>query len=233
MNIYFTIVPDKSVYADRYYPGFDLDTAESIILNVLKDYEYIRVMEALDADMFYKTDLHWDQSKISSVTSKLLSAMGANPDLSKFPIVTAGEWNGVYAGQLALSVNPDIMTYVDIPGLNVKYLNDRTLEFNDGPVYDFDRFNGIDPYDMFLRGPQPLIILENPSAPQRELYLFRDSFGSSLAPLMMEAYSKITIIDLRYINLQVLEMFFEFTPGSDVLFIYSSQIFNNPSIIQS
>ena len=233
MNIYFTIVPDKSVYADRYYPGFDLDAAESIILNVLKDYEYIRVMEALDADMFYKTDLHWDQSKISGVTSNLLSAMGANPDLSKFPIVTAGEWNGVYAGQLALPVNPDIMTYVDIPGLNVKYLNDRTLEFNDGPVYDFDRFNGIDPYDMFLRGPQPLIILENPSAPQRELYLFRDSFGSSLAPLMMEAYSKITIIDLRYINLQVLDMFFEFTSGSDVLFIYSSQIFNNPSIIQS
>ena len=233
MNIYFSIVPDKSIYAERYYPGFDMETAESIILDVLKNYEYIRLAETLNADMFYKTDLHWDQSKISAVTSRLLSAMDANPDPGTFPIINVGDWKGVYAGQIALPVNPDIMTYVDIPGLNVKYLNDKTFEFDDGPLYDIDRFNGIDPYDMFLRGPQPLIVIENPEVPERELYLFRDSFGSSLAPLMAQAYSKITIIDLRYINLQVMDMFFEFTPGSDVLFIYSSQIFNNPSIIQA
>jgi hypothetical protein len=190
-------------------------------------------MESLNADMFYKTDLHWDQSKISGVASHLLSSMNANSVLSSFPVVTVGEWNGVYAGQMALPVTPDMMTYVDVPGLNVKYLNYRTLEFDEGPLYDFERFDGIDPYDFFLRGPQPLIIIENPSAPQRELYLFRDSFGSTLAPLMMEAYSKITVIDLRYINLQILDQFIEFSAGADALFIFSSQIFNNPSIVQA
>ena len=129
------------------------------------------------------------------------------------------------------------MRYIEIPGLKVSYLNDKTLEFDSGPVYDTVRVSGVDPYDMFLRGPQPLIIIENETAPDRELYLFRDSFGSSLAPLLAEAYSKITVIDLRYINLQLLhmpELFgFEFTPGSDVLFIFSSQIFNNPSILQA
>ena len=233
INVFFSIVPDKSIYAERYYPGFDLNVAEPILLDVLRDHTYIRVMESLNADMFYKTDLHWDQSKISGVTSHLLSSMGANPVLSSFPAVTLGNWNGVYAGQLALPVAPDVMTYVDVPGLTVKYLNDRTLEFDEGPVYDLARFTGIDPYDIFLRGPQPLIIIENPSVPDRELYLFRDSFGSSLAPLMMEAYSKITVIDLRYINLQILDQFIEFTPGSDALFIFSSQIFNNPSIVQA
>jgi len=233
MKIYYTIVPDKSIYAERYYPGFDLSVAEPILFDVLKELNYIRITGSLGADAFYRTDLHWDQSKISSVTQQLLNKMGANTELRDFPTVTAGEWNGVYAGQLALPVDPDTMTYVDTPGLNVKYLNVKTLEFEEGPLYDLDRFNGIDPYDMFLRGPQPVIVLENPSIPERELYLFRDSFGSSLAPLMMEAYSKITVIDLRYINLQVLNMIFEFTPNSDVLFIFSSQIFNNPGIIQS
>ena len=233
MNIYFSIVPDKSIYAERYYPGFDMAEAESIILDVLKDYEYVKLTETLSAEMFYKTDLHWDQSKISAVTNRLLSAMNADPRQTTFPTINVGDWKGVYAGQYALPFTPDIMTCVDIPGLSVKYLNDKTFEFDDGPLYDVDRFNGIDPYDIFLRGPQPLIIIENPAVPERELYLFRDSFGSSLAPLMAQAYSKITIIDLRYINLQILDMFFEFTPGSDVLFIYSSQIFNNPSIIQA
>ena len=233
VNVYYSIVPDKSIYAERYYPGFDMSVAEPIIIDVLGNYNYIRVMESLNAEMFYKTDLHWDQTKISSVTSHLLSLMGANTTLSAFPVVTVGNWNGVYAGQLALPVAPDVMTYVDVPGLKVMYLNDRTLEFEEGPLYDLERFAGVDPYDIFLRGPQPLIIIENPSVPERELYLFRDSFGSSLAPLMMEAYSKITVIDLRYINLQILDNFIEFKPGSDALFIFSSQIFNNPSIVQS
>jgi len=233
VNVYYSIVPDKSVFAERYYPGFELSVAEPILFDVLGEHQYIRVMESLTADMFYKTDLHWDQSKISGVASHLLSSMNANPVLSDFPIVTVGEWNGVYAGQLALPVTPDIMTYVDVPGLNVMYLNDKTLEFEEGPVYDSSRFNGVDPYDFFLRGPQPLIIIENPSVPERELYLFRDSFGSSLAPLMMEAYSKITVIDLRYINLQILDQFVEFSAGADALFIFSSQIFNNPSIVQA
>ena len=233
LNIYYSIIPDKSIYAERYFPGFDLTTAESIICDVLSDYKYISLYESLTSEMFYKTDLHWDQSKISVPVSHILSQMGTDVSPDNSSQVIAGEWSGVYAGQLALPVDPDIMTYIDVQGLTVKYLNDKTFEFDEGTLYDINRFNGIDPYDIFLRGPQPLIIIENPEAPERELYLFRDSFGSSMAPLMAQAYSKITIIDLRYINLQVLDMFFEFTPGSDALFIYSSQIFNNPSIIQT
>jgi len=233
VNIYYSIVPDKSIYAERYYPGFDLSVAESIISGVMGEYKYISIADKIGADMFYKTDIHWDQSKISNVTSHLLAAMGVNSTPGDYPVVSAGDWNGVYSGQFALPFPPDPMKYVDIPGLSVMYLNDRTLEFEPGPLYDLDRFRGIDPYDMFLRGPQPLITIENPLVEGKELYLFRDSFGSSLAPLMMEAYSKITVIDLRYINLLILDQFIEFTPGSDVLFIYSSQIFNNPSIIQA
>ena len=237
MNIYYSIVPDKSYFADRFYPGFDLGVAEAVLTEVLSDYKYIPLAVSLDANIFYRTDLHWDQSKIEGVADHILSAMGNNTKTGDFMVGNAGEWHGVYAGQLALPIAADNMKYLDIGGLRVSYLNDKTLEFDPGPIYDIARFSGVDPYDFFLRGPQPLIIIENGYAPERELYLFRDSFGSSLAPLLAEAYSRITVIDLRYINLQVLHMpeivGFEFTPGSDVLFIFSSQIFNNPSILQA
>ena len=170
---------------------------------------------------------------IRPVVNRLLSAMGADLYTAEHPIVNVETFRGVYAGQLALPIAPDYFSYVDVPGLKVSYLNEKTLEFDSGPVYDLDRLSGVDPYDTFLRGPQPLIVIENEAAPARELYLFRDSFGSSLAPLLAGSYSKVTIIDLRYINLGILDMFIEFEPGSDVLFIYSSQIFNNPSILQT
>ena len=233
MNIYYSVVPDKSIFAERYMPGFDLDAAEAILAEVLSDYEYIPLADKLSANSFYRTDLHWDQTRIADVIARLLSAMDAVPASGERSKLKAGEFHGVYAGQLALPVTADVLTYYDIAGLEVSYLNEKTLQFESGPVYDLERFTGIDPYDIFLRGPQPLIVIENKSVPERELYLFRDSFGSSLAPLLSSAYSKITLIDLRYIHLSLLDQFIDFTPGADALFIYSSQIFNNPSVLQT
>lgn len=59
----------------------------------------------------------------------------------------------------------------------------------------------------------------------KELLLFRDSFGSSIAPLLLENYSKITLIDLRYISQEVLENYIEFNE-QDVLFLYSTLVLN-------
>ena len=232
MNIYYSLIPDKSIYAENYMPGFDLGLAESILSDVLGEYPYIRIADKIKASDFYKTDLHWDQAKIADVANHILTSMNAEYGPAALSINTAGEFYGLYKGQLALPINPDILSYTDIPGVDTSYLNEKTLEFEPGPVYDFERLNGIDPYDTFLRGPQPIVVLENEAMPRRELYLFRDSFGSSLAPLLAGSYSKVTLIDLRYINLLLLDMFIDFTPGSDILFIYGSQILNNPSIIQ-
>ena len=61
---------------------------------------------------------------------------------------------------------------------------------------------------------------------KKELIIFRDSFGSSLAPLLINYYSKITIIDNRYINSDNIINYVEFN-NQDVLFMYSTLIVNN------
>jgi hypothetical protein len=198
----------------------------------------------------------------------------------------AGSFLGVYAGQLALPLKPDTMSFVTNEAIDkvvVSCLDPRTGKMTAGSVYNPDALtDGGDPYDFFLNGPQPLIVLESPAAQAkgadstgsvdnagstdstgvdgtngnsaadsagsaddadaaggtaamresgRELYLFRDSFGSSLAPLLTGAYSRITLIDLRYIDSRVLSDFVEFSPRADVLFLYSAQILNNPDAL--
>ena len=59
----------------------------------------------------------------------------------------------------------------------------------------------------------------------KELLLFRDSFGSSIAPLLVENYSKITLIDLRYISSMILDKYIDFKE-QDVLFLYSTVVLN-------
>ena len=60
----------------------------------------------------------------------------------------------------------------------------------------------------------------------KELVVFRDSFGSSLIPLLVDEYSKITVIDIRYVQSNVLGQFVDFH-GQDTLFLYSTVVLNN------
>ncbi|MDR0839631.1 MAG: hypothetical protein LBN99_08360 [Oscillospiraceae bacterium] len=234
LNVYVSVVPDKSGWAARDYPGFDPDAARAILGEELPGLTYIDVSEALDGGSFYKTDLHWDQEKIVDVATLLGRAMGSQPE-TQYTANTVGEFSGVYPGQLALPMAQDTARYLTsdaTSGAAVKYLDDKTLKWVDGEMYDLEAFSGRDPYDLFLRGAQAMITIENPSATGgRELYLFRDSFGSSLAPLLVSAYSKITLIDLRYVDARALPMLVEFKPGSDALFMYSSQILGAPEIL--
>ena len=94
-------------------------------------------------------------------------------------------------------------------------------------VYDMKKATGRDPYEMFLSGNQPVITIENPlNDSGKRLVIFRDSFGSSLAPLLIEAYSEIVLVDLRYISSDKLGEYVGFE-GADVLFLYSTTMLNN------
>ena len=56
--------------------------------------------------------------------------------------------------------------------------------------------------------------------------IFRDSFGSSLAPYFTECYRKITLVDTRYLASELVGRFVEFD-DQDVLFLYSTPVLNN------
>ena len=66
---------------------------------------------------------------------------------------------------------------------------------------------------------------------EKELYIFRDSFGSSLIPLLAEGYKNIYLVDIRYIQSDFLKNFVDFT-GKDVLFLYSATVLNNSATMK-
>ena len=95
---------------------------------------------------------------------------------------------------------------------------------------------GKDPYEIYLSGPLSLLTIKNPKVSctknqkknekPKKLVIFRDSFGSSLAPLFISGYSQITLIDIRYIQPEVLGRFVDFK-NCDILFLYSTLVLNN------
>ena len=113
----------------------------------------------------------------------------------------------------------------------------RTFNYEtneEGRVYDLEKLSGRDPYDVFLSGATALITVENPDAAKetdRELIIFRDSFGSSLAPLLLSDYARITLVDLRYIKWSYLDQFIDFD-RQDILFIYGTTLLNDSYVLK-
>jgi hypothetical protein len=193
--------------------------------------KYIDITALLDSECFYRTDTHWRQEKILPVAQKLASKMGVELKADYKENLLEKDFYGVYYGQYALNFEADKIVYLtnDVLG-NVSvydYENQKQIS-----VYDMERAVGRDPYEMFLSGSLPLITIENENATtDKELVIFRDSFGSSLAPLLAEGYKKITLVDIRYIHPNMLENYIEFT-NQDVLFIYSTSVLNNSETIK-
>lgn len=85
-----------------------------------------------------------------------------------------------------------------------------------------------------LGGARSIIRITNPNAAkERRLIVFRDSFGSSIAPLLAAGYSEITLVDIRYISPSSLGKLIDFTKADDALFLYSASVINNSETIKS
>ncbi len=241
-NIYLSIVPDKNYFLapHRGYLSLDYQNFIEQFKSGLSYMKYIDILPLLTEDDYYLTDSHWKQENILDVAEFLGFSMGTDVT-AEYKINTLDiPFNGVYAGQSALPTKGDTLKYLTNDTLEnsiVTYYN--TGMPKPGAMYNMEKANGKDPYEMFLSGTTPLVTIEEPilrqsdlyNNPKKELILFRDSFGSSLAPLLAEGYSKITVVDIRYIQSDFLESFIDFN-NQDVLFLYSTTLLNNSTALR-
>mgnify|MGYP003301538598 CR=1 FL=1 len=229
-NVYFSVVPDKNMFIAEKGGYLALDYAElvSSMREKMGFAEYIDIIPILSEEDYYFTDSHWRQENITDVASHIATSMGAVFS-DEFTVNTVETpFYGTYYGQAALPVAPDTMKYLTNPAIDFctvkSYETGKPVEV---PVYNMENAKGKDPYEMFLSGNQALLTVENKlSSNGKELVIFRDSFGSSLTPLLIQSYSKITVVDIRYINSAVIGNMVGFE-DADVLFIYSSLLLNN------
>ena len=177
---------------------------------------------------------HWKQENLEKVVASLTKGLGVdefNYDFNNYKKNTLSPFYGAYMGQSALPVKADELVYLTSPAIdNVTVWNFEKNEKTG--VYTVDKFSGMDGYDVFMSGAAAMLVAENPNAKtDKELIIFRDSFGSSIAPLLLENYSKITLIDSRYFASPLLGRFIEFK-DQDVLFLYSTMLLNSGSILR-
>lgn len=254
VNLFFSIVPDKNYYLakDNGYLSMDYDAFFDKMQDLTPYMEFIDLREQLRLEDYYYTDTHWKQENLLPVANKLVSAMNklqrkvtsvydsADQQILNWQYekkLATEKFNGVYVGQSALQVKPDTLQYLTNEKLEAcTVTSNSTGKAKEISMYALDKVDGKDSYEMFLNGTEALITIENPNVESnalsdKELVVFRDSFGSSLIPLLVENYKKITVIDIRYMDSSVIGNFVEFT-NQDVLFLYSTLVLNASSALR-
>ena len=231
-KIYMTVIPDKSYYlaAGNGYPTMDYEKLFADVKAAAPWADYVDITDDLSLSDYYRTDTHWRQEKLENVAKTLCERMGLTlPELK--PVLATQCFYGVYYGQAALPMAAEELYLMEGERLkNCRVYNYETKTY--GNVYDTEKLSGADPYETYLSGAQALLTIENPNAAtDRELIIFRDSFGSSLAPYLVQDYKTITLVDIRYISSQLLGEYLTFH-GQDVLFAYSSLILNNSTTMK-
>lgn len=232
-HCYLAVIPDKNYFLADAHGSLKLDY-DSLFRKMREGTafaEYIDIADCLSAEDYYRTDTHWNQVCITDAAELLAENMGATLD-SVYECTTLKEpFYGVYYGQAALPMAPDEMQYLT----NSAVRHAKVFDWQNGnaiPVYDEEKLSARSPYDLFLGGSLSLITIENPEAEtDKELIVFRDSFGSAVAPLLISGYKKITLVDIRYLPSDRLGRFITFT-DQDVLFLYSTLVLNNSSVLK-
>jgi len=225
-NMYIMIIPDKNYYLD------DLD-----FLQIDYDYIYgeisklglinIDIRDIMEINDYYKTDTHWKQENLNKVIKKMCLEMNNDFFDIEYGKNIYDKFYGVYYGEAAINNgNGEELIYLSnkiLDNIDIYYLENEELK----KIYNLEKLSGLDSYEIFLDGASSYIeISNNNSYNNKELVIFRDSFASSLVPLLVPYYKNITLIDTRYINSEIYMDLVDFK-DKDILFMYSTLIINN------
>lgn len=171
---------------------------------------------------YYRTDHHWTGAGAYAAYRLFMEVAGHEAlAYDAFFHHTVPGYVGSTRSRSALWLTrPDTLT-VDEPmdaRVTVTFSDDEKVYDN---LFFFDHLKEYDWYPLFLDGNHPVTVVENGSAPDGPtLLMVKDSFGNTLAPLLVPTYGRVVLVDPRYYRGSVADLCSRY--GADeILFCYS------------
>ncbi len=234
-KVFMAIVPDKGYYLSQESGNLalDYDKMYAEFAQGMPWATQIDLRQVLSIEDYYRTDTHWRQEKLLEAAGILCQNLGVSaPKAEEFTATALSRpFYGVYYGQAALPMEPDTLYLMESDWLRECSVYDHESG-QTVAVYDEGKLDSRDLYDVFLSGSRSLLTITNPAGQSgKELVIFRDSFGSAITPLLLKDYETVTVIDIRYIQIDLLSRFIDFH-GQDALFLYSTLVLNNSETIK-
>lgn len=231
--VYFGLIPGSAeIWSSRLPENAPMGSQQAVIDRAYgqSQAQCIDLSSALrahaDEYIYYRTDHHWTSLGAYYGYGALCETWDLPiPSLSDYDRqIVSGEFYGTTYSSSGFSwVRPDeIETFVPDDGTAV--VTDFGSNGASEPLYDTSFLSLKDKYSMFLGGNSSLLSIDT-GHEGGKLLIIRDSYSDSLAPFLLENFSQIDLIDLRYYK-NSLSAYVESGDFDAVLVLYSVDTFS-------
>lgn len=186
---------------------------------------YDSLMRAREDYIYYRTDHHWTTYGAYIAYCDCLRRLGYSPvTIDNIDVEHASHSfvGSYYSKVLTDEIEPDTIDFYTSPGAEVQNVR---ITKPDGQVYQRDsiyfreNLSIKDKYQSFLGENVPLVEIESDAAGGSVL-IIKDSYANCFVSFMTKHFSKVTVVDLRY--MMSLEDYIDPTEYDRILILYNA-----------
>ncbi len=165
-------------------------------------------------NLYYRTDHHWTTQGAELAYRSYCQAVGLEPRQFLMQQVSGSFRGTLYSRILDPAAPKDTISAVlRLPRVSVTY-DDGTV--SDSP-YSRKFLDEKDQYAFFFGGNWGKVTIDTDATSGKKLLVLKDSFANSFVPFLLEDYSQIVMLDLRYFDGSVADVIAE--QGTDQMLI--------------
>lgn len=194
--------------------------------NLVSKINFINVnqefLDHSDEELYFRTDHHYNIYGAGLAYQCYADALHLPKRDFVYEIVS-DHFLGTLASQSgAYSIKPDtIVKLVNDEAISVTYPD---VDLVDNNVYLEDNLNIKDKYTYYLNGNHSQVQIKTNAVDKEKLLILRDSYANIFTPYLLEDFSEINLIDLRYYKYSISE-YIEENDIDRVLILYSGKNF--------
>lgn len=229
--VYFAIAPN-SLYINSHMlpPNAQVVNQKSYIDNIYNsiDCPSIDLCTQLttfkDEYLYYRTDHHWTTLGAFYAYEKICADMHVTASsITDYEIEEVSDsFLGTFHSKGNFSVSPDTIYKFDNGGK-------VSLEYDNGAVTEtfyYDEFlSKKDKYSYFLGGTPAFLKISSGINNGKTLVVIKDSYSHCMAPFLASSFETVYLIDLRYLNNDIVEMVNELD-ATHILVLYNAKTFS-------
>ena len=229
VNVYNMSIP----LASQFYmpPGYEdvfADQAEGIknIGSALENVTNVDLIDTMSAHLneyiYSRTDHHWQPLGAYYAAQKFCEVAGVDfvDDLSKYEKCVKEDFCGTmysFTNVQELWDHPDTFTYYKPQNeYTTTYYDEAFTAGTEGDLF-FDWVEGVGCYSVFMGGDMQITEIKTDVDNGRCVVLIKDSYGNALVPFLVGSFEKIYVVDFRYAEIGMKELF-EKVGATDILF---------------
>ncbi len=174
--------------------------------------------------LFYKTDHHWTTRAAFSVFESISSQWGIKTKNYSFYPVTA-DFEGTLSGKAGISGTKDIIEICVPENAEGTYtVNYESKQLKTATLFDESKLNQKNKYEIFVGGNFDKVAIDTVRQNEMSLLIVKDSYANCMIPMLTPYFSKIVIVDPRYLTDSISAIMQE-TDFTHILFLYNLNTF--------